>query len=226
MESADGSPTTPSSSDLGCRLQLLENELLNFKHDFQQVIFNNRELKKEISILTKENDELYEKCYDIETQGNYSNQYSRRSNVEIKVIPENIQQSDLEKHIIGVLQSIGIIIESYDIVAVHLLGKVIEGKVRSVIIRFVNRKNAELAIKRSYKLFTSSNNTFKRYFISDNLSPATWRIVNRLYKLKKKKIINDVWTFNGQVFLKINDNVNERAILVGHFDDIDYYLDV
>ena len=101
----------------------------------------------------------------------------------------------------------------------------IEGKVRSVIIRFVNRKNAELAIKRSYKLFTSSNNTFKRYFISDNLSPATRRIFNRLYKLKKK-IINDVWTFNGQAFLKINDNVNERAILVGHFDDIDYYLDV
>ena len=188
MESTDGSPTTPSSSDLGRRLQLLENELLNFKHDFQQVIFNNRELKKEISILTKENDELYEKCYDIESQCNYSNQYSRRSNLEIKGIAENIQQSDLEKHIIGVLQSIGIIVESYDIVAVHRLGKIIEGKVRSVIIRFVNRKNAELDIKRSYKLFTSSNNTFKRYFISDNLSPATRRIFNRLYKLKKNKL--------------------------------------
>ena len=67
---------------------------------------------------------------------------------------------------------------------------------------------------------------FKTYFISDNLCPATHRIFNRLHKLKKPNEIIDVWTYNGQVFMKVNDNEKECTFLVGHFDDIDFYLDV
>ena len=44
----------------------------------------------------------------MEVQANHINQYPRRSNIEIRGIPENIHQRVLEKHLIDVLQSIGI----------------------------------------------------------------------------------------------------------------------
>ena len=48
--------------------------------------------------------------------------------------------------------SIGINLQSYDLVAVHRIGKFIEGKYRNVIVRFVNRKNAFVCLRNSKKL--------------------------------------------------------------------------
>ena len=145
----------------GC-LDLLEKEMLKLKIDLQQVIFKNRDLKKELAKLMKENDNLFDRCYDMEVELNTTNQYSRRSNVEIRGIPESIQQRDLENHLINVLHSIGINVESYDIVAVHRIGRIVHGKSRNVIARFINRKNAEKATKNSFKLFTSQNASYKK----------------------------------------------------------------
>ena len=58
-------------------LGLQEKEVLKVKFDLQQVILNNRESTKDISLLTTENDDLYNKCYDMEVQANHINQYSR-----------------------------------------------------------------------------------------------------------------------------------------------------
>ena len=159
----------------------------------------------------------------MEVELNNTNQYSRRSNVEIRGIPESIQQRDLENHLIDVLHSIGINVESYDIVAVHRIGRIVHGKSRNVITRFINRKNAEKATKNSFKLFTSQNASYKKYFICDNLCPAMHRIFNKLNKYKKNKVVSDVWSLNGHVFMKKNNDARAKAI--GHFDDIDKYLD-
>ena len=86
-------------------LGLQEKEVLKVKFDLQQVILNNRESTKNVSLLTTENDMT---CYDMEVEANHINQYSRRSNIEIRGIPENIHQRVLEKHLIDVLHSIGI----------------------------------------------------------------------------------------------------------------------
>ena len=79
-------------------------------------------------------------------------QYSRRNNVEFRNIPESIGNHDIEKHIIKVLGSIGVVVESYDIVAIHRLGKTTTNKNRSVIVRFLNRKHAYSCLKNSKKL--------------------------------------------------------------------------
>ena len=41
--------------------------------------------------------------------------------------------------------------------------------------------------------------------------------------IKKIKSSLDLWSLNGQVFMKKNNDARAKAI--GHFDDIDYYLD-
>ena len=57
-----------------------------------------------------------------------------------------VSSSAILKHIIDVLSKIGIKVVSYDIVAVHRLGKFIDGKCRNVIIRFTNRKHVSIGI--------------------------------------------------------------------------------
>ena len=57
----------------------------------------------------------------MELQLNRSNQYSKRSNIKMSRISENIQQQELENHVIDVLPSTGIKVVSYDSIAVHRL---------------------------------------------------------------------------------------------------------
>ena len=126
-----------------------------------------------------------DKIYDTEVRFNRSNQYSQRKNVEIHNIPESIMQKDLEQYVIAVLSSIGVILESYDIVATHRIGDKQNGKSRKVIVRFVNRKNAYHSIKNRKKLRNSNTQQYKKHFITENLCPEFQQFFNKLYKLKK-----------------------------------------
>ena len=65
-----------------------------------------------------------------------------RNNIKIQNIPETILQKDMEEYFIKVLQSIGVTIDLYGLVAVHCLGKVNHPKSRNVIVRFLNCKKA------------------------------------------------------------------------------------
>ena len=95
--------------------------------------------------------DIHDVVYDLENQMNDLNQYSRRNNIEIQNIPENILQKDLEEYVIKVLHSIDITIDSYGMVAVHRLGKFRSDKNRNVIVRFLNRKHAYMCLNSEKK---------------------------------------------------------------------------
>ena len=129
------------------------------------------------------------------------------------------QPNELEVYILKVMESIGIILQSYDLVAVHRIGKFSHGKNRNVIIRFVNRKYAYLCLRDSKKL--KKHAEYKKFFIIENLCPSNKNIFNFLYKLKKQDKINNVWTFNGSVFYKMNDE-DEFSQRADHMDDLEF----
>ena len=181
-------------------LNLLRKEIQNINEKMNEIILNNRGLKKEIIELTVENNNLYDSLYDIEIQLNNLDQYSQRSNIEIRNISENINQFNLEKYVLKVLDSIDIKLQSYDLVAVHRIGKFISGKNRSVIVCFINRKNAYYCLHNSKKLAGSSNHEYKKLFIIENLCYSNKKIFNYLYRLKKENKIRSVWSYNGSVF--------------------------
>ena len=79
------------------------------------VILNNRTLKKNILSLTDENKYLYDSLYDMEIQYNNMNQYTRRSNIEINNISEKITQRNLEEYVLKVMKSLDINLVSYDL---------------------------------------------------------------------------------------------------------------
>ena len=153
---------------------------------------------------------MYDLIYDMESQMNNLNQYMRRSNIEIRNIPERIGQRNLEQYVLKVLKSIGVKLVSYNVVVVHRLGKYIEGKHRNVIIRFVNRKNAYSSLRNAKKFATSNIQEYKNLY---------------LYKLKKDNKISNVWSYNGSVFFKKINSDEEYGQKVEHFDDIQYFLD-
>ena len=63
---------------------------------------------------------------------------THRNNVELQNISENIKQHNIESYVLKIFESIGIKIQSYDLVAVHRIGKFVHGKHRNVIVRFIN----------------------------------------------------------------------------------------
>ena len=151
----------------------LQNEINKINDKLNQVILNNRSLMSDIVELTAENNDMYNLIYDMGSQMNNLNQYMRRSNIEIRNISERIGQRNLEQSV------------SYNVVAVHRLGKYIEGKHRNVIIRFVNRKNAYSSLRNAKKLATSNIQEYKNLYVIENLCPTYKKIFNYLYKLKK-----------------------------------------
>ena len=105
------------------RLSTLEKEFHEHKNQFQQLIFNNRTLKNEITKLTCENESFLDEIYNLQINVTSNNQYTRRENIEILNIPERIKQTELETTIIKILKCIDVNVTSYKIIAVHRLGK-------------------------------------------------------------------------------------------------------
>ena len=206
------------------KLTVLQKDIDDLSSRLTGVILNNSVLNKRLNELTDEYYSLYEKLDELDMYIVNLDQYSRRNNIELRNIPENI--TSLETHVINVLASIDITVNSYDIVAVHRLGKPNKNYTRSVIVRFVNRKFAYSALEKSKKLNKSNNKEYKRIFITENLCPTNRNIFNHLYKLKKESKINNVWTFNGSVFFKLTDNKNERSKKIKYIDEIDEYIEV
>ena len=70
----------------------------------------------------------------------------------------------VEAYVLKVFQSVGVNLVSYDLVAVHRMGKFVQGKTRTVIVRFVNRKNAFCVMPRNLRCHLHKNS--KGYTLS------------------------------------------------------------
>ena len=195
------------------RLVALERNMKELTNTISLLQNKNFILEKIISNLsTKVNEnELYIRGQDI---------YSRRNNVEFSNISEDVHDDELENYIIKMLKAIQFDISSYDIIAVHRIGRT-SRKPRNVIVRFLNRKDAYKSIKYSDRL--KSITQYKKIFVTENLCPVNRRIFNALYKLKKTNIITSVWSYNGNIFYRIDEN--DDYIKADTLDDIQYLFD-
>ena len=198
-------------------IETLKETILAITEKLSEFVEVNSRLMQRVEELTKNQDNIYDQLYDHKVDLTSLDQYGRRENVEICGIPETIKQEDLLPHIVEVMKSMGLKrITEKDIHNYHRIGKQSNSRPRNVIIRFVNRKTAFTLLKNKKKL---NSGRYKRYFIIENLCPYNKQIFNKLYRLKKNKDIHSLWTFNGNVFVKVTEN-DERT-QVFHLDDID-----
>ena len=87
---------------------------------------------------------LRNKVSKLETDMNFNFQKQRENNIEICGIPTEVANDELEKTVVKILSSISCSITPEDIQACHQLPTKNNNK---TIMKFVNRKNAELAIR-------------------------------------------------------------------------------
>ena len=188
-------------------LQEKISDLLNYidviKDSLYAVIENNRILKDEIYDLRMENNKNLISIYNLEKDYYNLNQYSRRENVEIMNIPENIHQNNLEPLIIDLLNSAGLNISSYNIVAVHRLGRRNGFFPWNVICRFINRKDSIFTRDYKHKIEKQAAVVFnlRGLRIIENLCPENKKIFNACYKLKKDNKVDYVGSYNGTVYM-------------------------
>ena len=95
--------------------------LLSLKKDIDDLKEKNEHLQSTVTELEDNVDVLFDQIdlnltQIIELQG-----YTRLENIEIVGIPETVLQSDLEQTVLGILSSINIKVNSYNIASCHRL---------------------------------------------------------------------------------------------------------
>ena len=225
LPQADASTTTDPTN---VTIQKLKDNVRVVVDKLNEVCKVNTIMLQKLQKLTEENetlrnnhDDIYDDLYDHKVEITGLNQYGRRENVEFVGIPESFSQDKLQAHITTVLKSMGINnITGKDVHNLHRIGKRSPTKPRNVIVRFVNRKTAFATLKNKKKL---KSGEYKHYYVIENLCPYNKKIFNTCYRHKKNKELHSVWTYNGNVFVKVHEGGDR--VQVEHLDDIDNLFD-
>ena len=196
----------------------IDNAKIDIIQTLQQ---ENERLKKELGN-TKEQLTLVEKDV-VELQ-----QYIRRNHVEVVGIPHHVDDNNLEGKLIEAFNKLeGINIEQNDIEACHRLKQKqgVAGPAR-VIIRFVNRKNAEKLLKKNKELrgmnLSSIGLNSRNMYINCNLCPYNRMLWGKCKGLYQQKAIIRFWVYNGQLNIILNDETRHK---IKHLDDLKSLFD-
>ena len=182
--------------------------------------------EEEICVLKDSNGDLKDKVYYLERDLIHVDQYSRRPNIEIVGIPTFIRQKKLEKHVVEILNKMGVEVSSYDIVSCHLLKKLPGNTFPNVIVRFIDRNFTTDCLKNRKKLLEIKKQyKYKHLFIIENLCKRTQTLYDHCQQLRMGGDIYKVWTYNGVVNVLFSDDEDELPTKLFHPEDIDYYFD-
>ena len=145
-------------------------------------------------------------------------QYNRRESVEISGVPEAVSDGNLETYCLDVLEEIGCgEIDKMDVHACHRLKNR-----KNTIIRFVNRKHANLALHNKKKLKSIDRTKYKLpteskgLFINESLCRPMQFLAFKVRKAFSAKKINSWNLWKGKLSLKIN----EKTSVISHIDDL------
>jgi len=207
-------------------IDLLTKEIKDLKIQFQNQFdeLNNRlkvkmaALKSELDIAKNTSFLLEKRCISLE-------QYSRRECLEVRGVPDAIQQDGLLEYLNPIFKEINCeITDPKDIQAIHRL----RNRTNDVIIKFTHRdqRNALLTSRKNLKELDMEKlgideNT--KLFINESLSRYSKHLVGIANVLKKRKLIDSFWTINGNVRMKYHENDANFDIITHVNDFIDRF---
>ena len=107
-----------------------------------EILGKQTELLRQNYTMNERLGDLSEKLINIERRQYKIEQYSRRECIEIQGIPQSVTINNLEDTVIKIFEKIGISVNKRMIVACHR-----PGKTTKTIVKFANKKDAELVLK-------------------------------------------------------------------------------
>ena len=152
-------------------------------------------------------------------------QYSRLNNIRINGIPEQ-ESEDTRQVVCQVIDAIGADVAS-DIDKCHRVGQVKTGPTsppRSIIVKFTTSKSKHIVFQNKRRLnnidvkqifgdnwprLSDSPSDKHRIYINEDLTRARAQAAAFGRDLKKRKQIDDTWTRDGAVFVKIGSKTSK-----------------
>ena len=185
-----------------------------------------KKLWNHVNKLEDEVDELYDRIKDLETALYDQQQRSRRNNLEIHGLPNDILDENLEKNIVEILNNIvEVPINLSEIEACHRLPS--RNGPKPVIIRFLCRKrrnevmeNASNVNNHDLTKFGMENN--QKIYINNNLSPKMKELSYYCRRLRRDGKLKKITFDNAKLKIKITENGQWKRI--SHEDDIIFYF--
>ena len=202
---------------------ILNNNAEKMEEKLSKISDDISEMRNEIiKNLVEENKKLQEKAKNLEEKvkkiaisTEATNQYGRRNNIEISGIPDYVNDEDLEETVKDILEEIDVKTKKRDMEACHRLPPTRNNKNKKVIVRFVNRKTCENALKAKKKLLNvnmESLNFYKntKIYINENLNKYFQYLSFRCRELKSSKIINNYKYQNEMFLIRFDDGMGKE----------------
>ena len=200
---------------VGNDIQGLFNQISKLSENVDRLVTANEKLNSELLIVRNVNQNLQNRIINLEKQQSKSEQYNRRSNVEISGISNEVSDQNLEQTVIGICKDSGIEVNPLDIEGCHRLplGRNATNTTKRVIVKFVNRKHSEAMLQRKKDI-----NQKSKVFVSHSLCPYYRFLWGKCKELQRKGRINQVFCLGAIVTVKIAEN--SSAIKILHEKDL------
>ena len=183
-------------------------------------------LKKDVKSLVNLNKDLEDDLYYLRIDLSSLEQYTRRWNVEVCNIPEEINQDQLKPTIISAFTQMEVPINEDDLEIVHRLGKPKNSNSpANVIIRFKNRNSAYQVMKnkknsKNIDKSSISPNLKKNLYFQENLCAHYREVLDYCLSKKYSGDLYKVWTFKGVVNILFSDAAGEKVSKIYHYSDL------
>lgn len=194
------------------KLEDVKKDIISVIKDYvtkQVEVLESRVLDMEIrnDSLQAENERLHEKMEDMkervakaEALAVENNQYSRRNNIRIFGLPENVEESCKSKVVTFLKDKLDLEMGDQVLVA-HRTGIKKTGKVRHVIVQLSNRAAKE-KVMGARKVLKGSGSS-----IGDDLCPEYMALINRMKTIDP---LLEIWSWMGIVYMKKPEKEKER----------------
>ena len=187
-----------------------QSQSVNLKLD--TVIDKIEKLESQLVFSRNVNDRLKNEIVNIKRKANRNCQYERQDNIEFSGIPDSIPDDNLEDVAIQLMKKMDINVETRDIVDCHRLPKR-----KSVILRFVNRKNALKALSNGKKLKNNVGDILPgnpAVFVNRNLIPEYLSLRWKAKQLKQANYLHEFGLNRRGVWVKVGTESSKKQVEV------------
>ena len=200
----------------------LASQITNPTTEVKDVLRYFKKLEADLAVTKNVNSKLMERVLQTKRQYWANAQYSRRETVEVIGIPLSIRDQDLEGKVRNIFEEIGANIDERDMQACHRYRE----KDRTIL-KFVNRKDFTniRRVKKNLKHLDPSKLSFSEGTNNGSLWPYYRGIWNKCKKLRSNQKLHQLYTINGIVRIKLEENGPSKSItrmldLINLFSDI------
>ena len=160
------------------------------------------ELKCMKDLITEQNNKirkLESKIVELEQKTDEMEQYSRRNSLRVFGMAEKEHENPLDVTLKMINSDLGVEMDESSIDRVHRVGKrKDDSRKRPMLIKFATYRDRA----KVFRAKTALKGHAKDVFINEDLTTLRSRLFYKARQLKKRKIIQDCWTYDGQLLIK------------------------